>query len=100
MTTTKSKVSVTISENGPYIVTGDIPLTKQTIVADAKGGSEAWQEGETIPHRESYALCRCGRSGTKPFCDGTHLKTGFNGAETAGREAYLDQATVLDGPVL
>ena len=34
------------------------------------------------------------------FCDGTHLKTGWNGAETASREAYLDQSTVLDGPVL
>jgi CDGSH-type Zn-finger protein len=99
-TTTKSKVSVTISENGPYIVTGDILLAKQTITTDAKGGSEAWQEGETIPHRETYALCRCGRSGTKPFCDGTHSKIGFRGTETASREAYHDQAKVLDGPTL
>ncbi|MGA7315573.1 MAG: CDGSH iron-sulfur domain-containing protein [Silvibacterium sp.] len=99
MTATKSKVSVTISENGPYIVAGDIPLAKQTIVTDAKGGSEAWREDGTIPHRESYALCRCGRSGTKPFCDGTHSKIGFNGTETASHEAYLDQAQALDGPV-
>ena len=100
MITTKSKVSVTISENGPYLVTGDVPLAKQTITSDAKGGSETWQEGETIPHRDTYALCRCGRSGTKPFCDGTHLKIGFKGGEMASREAYLDQAKVLDGPVL
>jgi CDGSH-type Zn-finger protein len=100
MTTKKNKVSVTVSENGPYIVTGDIPLAKQTIVTDAKGGSEAWHEGEQIPHRESYELCRCGASGTKPFCDGTHLKVGFKGTETASRKTYLDQAKVLDGPVL
>ena len=60
MTTTKSKVSVTISENGPNIVTGDVSPAKQTISTDAKGGSEAWHEGEAIPHRETYALCRCG----------------------------------------
>lgn len=98
--TTKSKVSVTVSENGPYIVTGDIPLNKQTIITDAKGGSESWHEGVPIQHRETYALCRCGHSGSKPFCDGTHAKIGFKGAETASREAYLDQAQVLDGPVL
>ena len=53
MTSAKSKVRVTVAENGPYMVSGDVPLAKQTIVADAEGGSEAWQEGETIPHRET-----------------------------------------------
>jgi CDGSH-type Zn-finger protein len=96
----KNKVRVTVSENGPYIVTGDIPLAKQTIAADAEGGSEAWQKGPDVAHRETYALCRCGASQTKPFCDGSHLKIGFDGAETASRDAYLDQAKVLDGPTL
>jgi CDGSH-type Zn-finger protein len=96
----KNKVRVTVSENGPYIVTGDIPLAKQTIAADAEGGSEAWQKGPDVAHRETYALCRCGASQTKPFCDASHLKSGFDGAETASRDAYLDQAKVLDGPIL
>jgi CDGSH-type Zn-finger protein len=100
MTSAKSKVRVTVAENGPYMVSGDVPLAKQTIVADAEGGSEAWQEGEAIPHRAAYALCRCGASRTKPFCDGSHVRVGFAGAETASREAYLDQAKMLDGPVL
>ena len=95
-----AKVQITIAENGPYLVTGDIPLARQTIVTDAEGGSEAWLEGEAIAHREAYALCRCGASQTKPFCDGSHLKAGFDGTETASRAAYLDQAQVLDGPVL
>ena len=95
-----SKVNVTVSENGPYIVTGGIPLAKQAIVADAEGGSEAWLEGEPIRHRDTYQLCRCGASETKPFCDGSHQRIGFDGAETAGRDAYRVQATVLDGPVL
>jgi CDGSH-type Zn-finger protein len=96
----KNKVRVTVSENGPYIVSGDIPLGKQTIAADAEGGSEAWQEGPGVAHRETYALWRCGASQAKPFCDGSHIKIGFDGAETAGRDAYLDQAKVLDGPIL
>jgi CDGSH-type Zn-finger protein len=100
MASGKNKVRVTVTENGPYMVTGDIHLAKQTIATDAEGGSEAWQEGPAITHRETYALCRCGASQTKPFCDGTHLKIGFNGAETANRDAYLNQVKVLDGPTL
>jgi CDGSH-type Zn-finger protein len=100
MTLAKSVARVSVSENGPYMVTGDVPLAKQTIVADAQGGSEAWRQGEEIPRRANYALCRCGASQTKPFCDGSHAKIGFDGTETASREAYLDQAKVFDGPVL
>jgi CDGSH-type Zn-finger protein len=100
MTSENSKVRVAVSENGPYIVTGGIPLASQTIVTDTEGGSEAWREGAAIRHRESYQLCRCGASGTKPFCDGTHGRIGFDGTETASRQPYLDQATVLDGPEL
>jgi CDGSH-type Zn-finger protein len=98
--TTDTKVRVTVTKNGPYIVTGDVPLARQTIVTDGDGGSEAWREGESLPHPETYALCRCGASRTKPFCDGAHLKVGFDGTETASRDPYLDQAKRLDGPVL
>ncbi|MGY4421008.1 CDGSH-type Zn-finger protein [Bradyrhizobium sp. JR6.1] len=100
MTSEKSKARVTVSENGPYMVTGDIPLAKQTIMTNAEDGSEAWQEGPAVAHRETYALCRCGASQTKPFCDGSHLKIGFVGTETASRDAYLDQAKLLNGPIL
>jgi CDGSH-type Zn-finger protein len=100
MTSEKSKVRVTVSENGPYMVAGDIPLAKQIITTNAEDGSEAWQEGSAVAHRETYALCRCGASQTKPFCDGSHLKIGFVGTETASRDTYLDQANLLDGPIL
>lgn len=49
-TSMESKVSAAISENGQSIVTGDVPLFKQTTIAGAKGGSETWQEGKTIAH--------------------------------------------------
>ena len=100
MASETSKVRVTVSKNGPYIVNGDIPLARQVIATDSGGGSEAWQQGPALAHGETYALCRCGASKTKPFCDGAHLKIGFDGAETASRDAYLNQAKVLDGPAL
>jgi 3-phenylpropionate/trans-cinnamate dioxygenase ferredoxin subunit len=62
-------VSITIRKNGPYIVTGSVELK------DA--------DGNTYPAKESMALCRCGASTKKPFCDGTHSKMGFEAAERA-----------------
>ena len=56
MASEKSKVRVTVSENGPYIVTGDIPLAKQTIATDAEGGSEEWQKGRPL-RIEKPMLC-------------------------------------------
>jgi 3-phenylpropionate/trans-cinnamate dioxygenase ferredoxin subunit len=64
-----SDVSIKVSRNGPYIVKGSVELQ------DA--------DGKTYPAKQTFALCRCGGSTTKPFCDGTHSKIGFQGAEQA-----------------
>jgi CDGSH-type Zn-finger protein len=96
----KIEARVVISQNGPYLVTGNVPLAKQTIITDADGNSQAWEEGDKYPTQERYALCRCGHSKGKPFCDGTHAKIGFDGTETASREPYLEQAKIFDGPSL
>lgn len=58
-------VKITIRENGPYLVEGDFQLV------DA--------EGNEVPLKKK-ALCRCGGSTMKPFCDGAHSKIGFQGA--------------------
>lgn len=89
---------VRVTENGPYVVTGAVPLAEQTIVADASGTSRGWQEGRAFPVDGEYRLCRCGQSATKPFCDDSHLTSGFDGTETALRVAYLEQAGEQDGP--
>jgi CDGSH-type Zn-finger protein len=94
------EAKVVVSENGPYLVSGAVPLARQTIVADAGGESQAWREGAALPAPDSYALCRCGHSAHKPFCDGSHKKVGFDGTETASRAAYRDQAQLTSGPVL
>jgi CDGSH-type Zn-finger protein len=54
---------ITVTKNGPYAVTGGIELLDQKM---GDGASS-----------EHYALCRCGASKNKPFCDGSHWRIGF-----------------------
>ncbi len=91
---------ITVSRNGPYIVSGGIPLTREEICNDAEGYCHTWRRVTAYPVPEEYALCRCGRSGNKPFCDGTHTKIPFDGTETAGGEPYLGNPEILRGPAL
>ena len=50
--------AVVVAKDGPYLVSGAAPLARQTIVADAEGGSEAWKQGDLLPARKKYSLCR------------------------------------------
>jgi CDGSH-type Zn-finger protein len=65
-------VTIKIRDNGPLVVDGDFNLV------DAAGNE--------VPILKR-ALCRCGGSTTKPFCDGTHSKIGFQGANAAVAES-------------
>lgn len=56
-------------------------------------------EGEVISTCGTSVLCRCGGSSTRPFCDGSHVATDFDGAETASRKTVIEQAEISDGPV-
>ncbi|MFC1913513.1 CDGSH iron-sulfur domain-containing protein [Chloroflexota bacterium] len=98
--TSSDRFKIKVSKNGPYLVSGGVPLLQQIIGTDADGYSYEWRTGKEYPTQENYALCRCGESKNKPFCDGTHLKVDFHGAETASRELYLEQAEEIDGPEL
>ena len=66
---------ITIRPNGPYLVEGDFELI------DVNGAKV-----DTTARGPRIALCRCGGSVTKPFCDGTHSKIGFKGAEQGAKE--------------
>jgi CDGSH-type Zn-finger protein len=73
---------IRVRKNGPYRVEGD-----EVKVLD-------WDGNEYQFDRLPIALCRCGASTTKPFCDGTHSKVGFQAAEAAvGPEAADKPAT-------
>ena len=85
-------VTITVRENGPYLVKGPIQIL------DAAGN--AFQV-----ERETVALCRCGGSTTKPFCDGTHSRIGFDAATRAVQEAERtdpaapESAVAADGTI-
>ncbi len=80
--------AIQASVNGPYLVTNAETLRN-------------WL-GELIPARPQMALCRCGESANKPFCDGTHARIGFTGQKDPKRvpdrrDTYVGTAiTVLD----
>jgi len=87
------KVSkIKIKKNGPYLIFGNLPLAKEIIVLDREGDPIRWDKAGEYPIQESYALCRCGQSKNKPYCDGTHVKIEFDGTETATKKKYLEQA--------
>ena len=65
-------VKITIRPNGPYLVVGECELI------DVNG-----TRSDTSGRGPRFALCRCGASVSKPFCDGTHSKMGFQAAEAA-----------------
>ena len=77
MTTT-----VRLRQNGPYVIDSD-----DVRIID-------WNGAEYPIDRRPVALCRCGASTKKPFCDGTHSRIGFQAAEAAvGPEAEDKPAT-------
>lgn len=67
-------VKITVRQNGPYVVSQD--EGDHVTVVD-------WDGVEYPIKRRPFSLCRCGGSTTKPFCDGTHSKIGFQAAEAA-----------------
>ena len=93
-------MKITVSRNGPYIVTGRVPLITSEISKDEEGYCRNWREVKRYPLKEQYTLCRCGHSENKPFCDGTHAKIHFDGTETGDYKPYSEGASVIPGPVL
>jgi CDGSH-type Zn-finger protein len=71
MGTTSDRAVVTPCVDGPLLLRGDFEIIDQS--------------GERIdPDRSTVALCRCGKSAVKPFCDGTHTVAGFRAS--SGRQ--------------
>jgi CDGSH-type Zn-finger protein len=92
------KGKIKVLKDGPYLVTGGVPLAEELVKTGQDGEPEGWEKGRVYPAAEHYALCRCGATKTPPFCDGSHLRIGFDGTETAGSDDYLSDAEKTEGP--
>ena len=93
----KESQRIVVLHNGPYLVYGDVPLVRKTKIVSESNDAITWHKSEVIDTEETYALCRCGESRSKPFCDGTHARIGFDGAETADPLPTATRQRVLDG---
>ena len=96
--TERPAARIDVTRDGPYAVSGGVPLSEQLIVTNEQGESLEYADGKKYPAQERYTLCRCGQSGHKPFCDDAHGKVKFDGTETAGRQPYIEQAETIEGP--
>jgi len=90
------EMKVKIMKNGPYIVTGNIPLYKIVMISDESGHATEFKEKEEISYKSSYTLCRCGESKNKPFCDGKHNDIDFIGEEIASKNIYKEKARIFE----
>lgn len=91
---------IIVSKNGPYLISGKIPLKKERIICDENDKALRWENvKKEYPDQEDYALCRCGGSCNKPYCDHTHLKIRFDGTEIA-KQSYSRDFEKIEGPEL
>lgn len=92
------KAKIQIVEDGPYLVSGPIKLSQA--IMKTVGHHREYTPGKDLPQAQSYALCRCGKSQNMPFCDGQHVKEGFEGSEVASTAPFDERAQVFPGATL
>lgn len=80
------KNTIRVAADGPLYLRGDVKVTAAN--------------GEQVVHDKRVALCRCGKSAHKPFCDGSHTKAGFKDAGAVGKTQVKTEAGNLAGRTL
>ncbi len=92
-------MKIKIIENGPYHVTGGVPL-KEKIIKQI-GKHYILEDSCEYPLQEEYFLCRCGQTKNAPFCDGAHVPCEFVGTETADKTPFKERIEgVIEGETI
>jgi CDGSH-type Zn-finger protein len=89
--------TIRIELGGPYRVSGSVPLARTRRLGNASGEPVDWSPLEPLATGKRYALCRCGLSSTKPFCDDSHVGVDWDGAETADPGPRAERASTYPG---
>lgn len=94
---TDADARIRVATDGPYQVRGSVDLVSVAQVETPLGEPIDWTSAEPIAAGRRFALCRCGRSATKPFCDDSHLTANFDGTEVADRAPRATRARTYVG---
>jgi CDGSH-type Zn-finger protein len=93
----EDQVRIEVQTNGPYLVHGRVPLSRRRTVRSEHDEPMTTKTTHRFRARQTMALCRCGGSTHKPFCDGTHATIGFDGTESAPTDDYDSRAKTYSG---
>jgi CDGSH-type Zn-finger protein len=88
---------ITVAEGGPYIVQGSVPITSKTPIMSEDGEPLTWKTDAATETKATVALCRCGASSNKPYCDGTHASIEWDGSDNAPDGTYAERAKSYGG---
>jgi CDGSH-type Zn-finger protein len=97
MTEKNPPKKIVVIKDGPYTVSGNVPLVCKEQIVSEYGEPLTWKKGGTVAAKETYDLCRCGHSKEMPFCDCSHYDIEFDGTETADTRPTAARQVVIAG---
>lgn len=97
-----ASLHIDITADGPYLVWGKVSVRQIFIMPNAEGNSWTYRTSKHPYETEEkpVALCRCGASQHKPYCDGSHTQADWDPMLTAPHRPLLEDAGVTEGPTL
>ncbi|MDE6451454.1 MAG: CDGSH iron-sulfur domain-containing protein [Odoribacter sp.] len=92
---------IEIVPHGPYLVYGNPPIQQEILIQNEEGIPWEYDQGHCYSSTNNpTVLCRCGRSGRHPYCDGSHTRAEWDSRLTADTCPLLEKATLYDGPAV